>query len=194
MKLRLGESIKYVALLAIGFGVARWAWLDQARRNPLVLSFDGGAPHPSARQWIWLFILYHVRPALGGVALVLGLSVCVDRASRRPPRAWGVGRWAMGTWLFALVFTFSNLILVNAVHRYRISWKPLTANDVMADLVTVIVSGVHTTPVLGFLAAWFAARLAGWPRDPSPDLAEWIGRIVLLLIVLSTVIYDPFVG
>jgi hypothetical protein len=190
MKVRLGEAIKCIGLLAIGFGIARWAILDQDRRHPLRIAMGGGLMTDLTDQSIWLLIVYNVRAILGGVVIVFGLTTCFERASRRPPRGWGMGRWLMASWSVALIAGLGYSSLRGEIFAYRRSWSRLTFDEFAGSASSTVISGVASHGVLCFLAGGFAAWLAGWPRDPSPDFVEWVGRTVLALMVLTTLVYD----
>lgn len=177
--------MKALALLTLGLGLARWVMDNQQHRSPILWSWDLGAPSPSTRQWILLIGNTYLPATLSGVAFVFGVAIWFDRASRRPPRGWGGGRWSLAGWAVSMVLQVGFAVLGDAIHRYRISWKTLVADDIFAHVSWKFAGGGFGAAVLTMLGGWIALRIARFPRDPAPDLEEWIGRIVMLLMGLT---------
>ena len=193
MKTRVGDTMKVLVILGLGLGLGRWGMVEHARLVPQVISWEDGAGGFWARQQIWLFVTHDLRAMLAGVAVVAGVVTWFDRSSRRPPRVWGEGRWLLAASAAMLVLQIGNAILGEVIRRHWASLPTISADGLLGHLAKGIADGFYAQMVLGLLSGWIAIRFARWPRDPSPDLTEWFGRSILVVMILSTLVYDLFV-
>ena len=193
MKIRVVDPMKVLVILGLGLGLGRWGMVEHARLVPQVISWEDGAGGPWARQQIWLFVTRDLRAMLAGVAVVAGVVTWFDRGSRRPPRDWGEGRWLLAASAAMLVLQIGYGILGEVVRRRWASLPMISADGLLGHLAKGIVDGFYAQMVLGLLSGWIAIRIARWPRDPSPDPTEWLGRSLLVVMILSSLVYDLFV-
>jgi hypothetical protein len=121
--MRIVPLLELVATLAAGMAMARWHILDPTYRAA-----------NSAYSWsMWAKTI--AETFLAGAAVVGFIGVWIERAFRRGPRPWGIGRcaWSLVGLFLMLRVAFSS---ANSAVRYRHFGKSMSdlVRDIRADL------------------------------------------------------------
>ena len=169
MRIRLGDLLEWVLVLALGLGLSRWAvmeFMPDVRQN-------GGR----------LTVSTYVEPFLAGVSLGGATGLWWDCRRRKSPRPWGIGRW---TWLIACLTVVIG-VAGNAGWQVMFTAKYdglRAAVRAISPWVRNSVCGVFASRAgWAFAALWITSRIAKAPVDPAPDAREWAGRALLAAII-----------
>lgn len=185
MRIRLGEALKFVAILGVGLGLARGVIAHQHRG---ILS--GGIPGTRFAVHVRLWTYHVLNPILVGVGLAGGTAVWIEAARRHPRPRWGTGRWTFSAIAAIVAVQYVYMIAVGYFGSghfpgsYR-HWKDPAASS------SYLFHNVADSRVMTVvLACWASAKLAGGTGDREPDLLEWAGRFLLLSLVFTSIGLD----
>jgi hypothetical protein len=171
MKLKYASEL--LCATAFGMALARLAYLATGRHGR-----PFGVP-PSEKLALLLggFIT--------GFVLVEFIALLIERAiSRGARRGFGIGRksWAIAG-LYVILNSMFYLLYFLIDHKINRRNTPVTFTFLIDRLILL-----RSRSILGDLswavaALWIVSRLAGDPRDPSPDAREILGRVFAGFVV-----------
>ena len=161
----IAYGLELVLAVAAGLGLVRYA--ERVAGMPLDLTSRLGLLNAEVY-------------ASAGVALVGLAGLLVERARRRSPAHWGLGRWS---WAVAGLYAAW-------VHLVGFEGAAFRGYNQLG-LIWVYFYGLREArpslvPML--LSVWLTARFARLPRDPAPDAREWAGRAFGGFVVVVTAI------
>lgn len=182
MRMRIGEGMKLVAILAVGLGIAQWVYRRTGPAGPLSIV---------SRLLNQIdFISVRGVPIVAGLTLATACVAWVERIGRRPRRPWGVGRWSASAGALYLFLLFLKYLVVNLGRHFV--WGLEHGLDEFGDdlinwVIVAISEDLNLRSSLVIIACWSSAKLAGWKGDPEPDAVEWFGRLLFFATCFITI-------
>ena len=177
---RLGELLEVIATVAITFAAVRAVYSVGAKAHYL----------PMHRSWARLHTV--INPAIVVVSLCGGAGTLIEAARRRRPAIPGTGRWThiiagfyfCGGWLLRLPACLSDLLLWGRITT-TLPWTWSCCESILFD------ADYHRCLAPALIGVVSARHLCRMPGDTRPDLREYLGRGLLLLIVIWWIIGPP---
>lgn len=177
MKPRVGILIELAAM--IGLGLALRSLTE--RWFPAVNPYSRETlPNPFWSIWV-------ISPFLCGVAIVGAVVNVIELAKRGPASEWGLGRWTLSAcgvgvvlWVACCAVISVGSIVKNTGAWPEISYLPLSLGSGLSS----VWSNTATWWLVALAASWLVA-----PRVSitSADGREWIGRVFLIVTVLTAI-------
>jgi hypothetical protein len=164
-RITIAYGMELVATTAVCVAVARDVLL---RPVPPVLVAGWFYPYVGT-LWVWGAVA-------GSLALAGGAGLACEAIRGRRPESWGIGRWIWSIAAVATVFGVLTQFAFLAIHHLRTGALFTFAefHDSARHEIYTVWRGITTWMLAG---VWITSALAGTPRDPEPDIREWLGRI-----------------
>lgn len=178
--LKFGYLMELILTFAAAFALLYWTRIGYRHYGIKNLTIDD-------------ILRVYVNPLLFAVGLVGGLGAVVEGVRSRSPQMPGLGRW---TWMVAAVYIaammgwytmfdgFMRLQFPTAYQDERLSPEGLR------NLCRTWNYGQGLPPAL--IGILILRRIYRIPKDDSPDLREWLGRILWVALIIVWLIQQPF--
>lgn len=179
--MRLSYAMELVVALAAGLALAR------ATSHPHQ-DYDQFATYPRYVRY-GVYLIEFGGPFCSGLVLVEGAALWIEAARRRTPRVWGFGRltWSV-SFCVAVLTSLQRAVWIAAREAMETTGPPAVGPSLdrwwgwFTSSGGDLVAGTGVPLCLtGLLITSLAAR---WPRDPSPDVREWTGRMFFGALIL----------
>jgi hypothetical protein len=123
-----------------------------------------------------------------GVVIVEAIGLWIEKARRRGPKPWGIGRLTWSTLGIVCLFQWSWDTIWYVLRQYG---DVMASQESVWKLFRVTAGGSHTLAWIP-LALIITTRLAGLPRDLRPDAREWAGRLFGSFILILYIFNDCY--
>ncbi|MDB5349566.1 MAG: hypothetical protein JWN86_813 [Planctomycetota bacterium] len=191
MRIHVFECMLVTAVVGLGLGIGELVYRG----------FDGPFTSPGRFRYtgpvqVALFrINTRMQPVLFGLEIAAGVAIWVNAMTGRGPRTWGVGRWAASSSGICALVYLGRADLISAINRYRFAGGPMEPRfwPHTNFLLFRFWNDYLAIALFGF---GVSALLARWPKATQPDALEWLGRLLMVVIPLISIMFDliPVIG
>jgi hypothetical protein len=165
-RIRMSDVLEWVVALAVGMAVMRWVYYETGLNTGKLGS-----------EWPEL-----VSPTLAGIAIVEGLALALESATRHGPARWGLGRWAWATTGLYLLVDTSRFVGPRLPLRVTRPGSSFDFQMLGNDIASCWRFAIGRSYRFALPSAAIAFRWATGPIGRSPDAREWSGRLFTVFL------------